>query len=52
MIACGTTGVDYAANGPRKWKKISDESFNVCMVSTRKQVFFAGEKGKIGKLSK
>jgi photosystem II stability/assembly factor-like uncharacterized protein len=52
IIACGTTGVDYTANGQKEWKKISDESFNVCMVSKGKQVFFAGEKGKIGKLSK
>ena len=50
LIACGPTGVDYAENGHKEWKKASLESFNVCMVSKNKQVFFAGEKGKIGKL--
>lgn len=50
LISCGLTGVDYAQNGQKEWKKISTESFNVCMVSKGKQVFFAGEKGKIGKL--
>jgi len=50
LISCGLTGVDYAQNGQKEWKKVSTESFNVCMVSKGKQVFFAGEKGKIGKL--
>lgn len=50
MIACGPTGVDFAIDGQKDWKNISHESFNVCMVSKGKQVFFAGEKGKIGKL--
>jgi photosystem II stability/assembly factor-like uncharacterized protein len=50
LIACGTTGVDFAVDGQKEWKKVSDESFNVCMVSKGKQVFFAGERGKIGKL--
>ena len=50
MAACGPTGVDFAQNGTKEWKKVSAEGFNVCMVSKRKQVFFAGEKGKIGKL--
>lgn len=50
LIACGPTGVDYAADMQNEWEKVSAESFNVCMVSKNKQVFFAGEKGKIGKL--
>ena len=50
LIACGPTGVDFAHNGHKEWKKISPEGFNVCMAGKRKQVFFAGEKGKIGKL--
>jgi photosystem II stability/assembly factor-like uncharacterized protein len=50
LVACGPTGVDFAQNGQKEWKKASLESFNVCMVSKGKQVFFAGEKGKIGKL--
>jgi len=48
LIACGPTGVDYAANGQKEWRNVSQEGFNVCMVSKGKQVFFAGEKGKIG----
>ena len=50
LVACGPTGVDFAPNGHKEWKKASLEGFNVCMVSKNKQVFFAGEKGKIGKL--
>ena len=50
LVACGTTGVDIALKGHKEWKKASLESFNVCMVSKGKQVFLAGEKGKIGKL--
>jgi photosystem II stability/assembly factor-like uncharacterized protein len=51
LVACGTSGVDYAVNAEKDWKNISPESFNVCMVAKGKQVFFAGEKGKIGKLT-
>ncbi len=50
LVACGPTGVDFATNGHKEWKKASLESFNVCMVSKNRQVFLAGEKGKIGKL--
>ena len=51
LAACGPTGVDFAINGQKEWKKVSDEGFNVCMASKGKQVFFAGEKGKIGRLN-
>jgi photosystem II stability/assembly factor-like uncharacterized protein len=50
LVACGPTGVDFAPNGQKEWKKASLEAFNVCMVSKGKQVFLAGENGKIGKL--
>ncbi|MDB5248701.1 MAG: hypothetical protein JWQ40_3095 [Segetibacter sp.] len=50
LVACGPTGVDFAPNGHKEWKKASLESFNVCMVSKGKHVFLAGEKGKIGRL--
>lgn len=50
LVACGPTGVDFAVDGHKEWRKASLESFNVCMVSKGKQVFFAGEKGKIGRL--
>jgi photosystem II stability/assembly factor-like uncharacterized protein len=48
MVACGPTGVDFTDDGRKEWKKASVEGFNVCMVSKGKQVFLAGEKGKIG----
>lgn len=50
LVACGPTGVDFANNAHKEWQKASLESFNVCMVSKGKNVFFAGEKGKIGRL--
>lgn len=50
MIACGTSGVDFAKNAQKQWKNISTESFNVCMVSKSGKVYLAGEKGKIGRL--
>lgn len=49
-VACGPTGVDYAPNAHKEWKKASLEAFNVCMVNGSKQVFLAGPEGKIGKL--
>jgi photosystem II stability/assembly factor-like uncharacterized protein len=51
LVACGPSGVDFAANAHKEWQKISLEAFNVCMVSKPgKTVFLAGEKGKIAKL--
>lgn len=50
LVTCGPSGVDFYGNGQKEWKKASLEGFNVCIVSQDKQVFFAGEKGKIGKL--
>jgi photosystem II stability/assembly factor-like uncharacterized protein len=50
LVACGPTGVDFAVNGQKEWKKASLEGFNVCMVTNGKNVFLAGEKGKIGRL--
>ncbi len=50
MVACGTTGVDFAKNGEKEWRKISSESFNVCIVTPRGKVYLAGERGKIGRL--
>ena len=50
LVACGSNGVDMCRK-PNKWKRISTESFNVCMVSPdKKLIFFAGEKGRIGLL--
>lgn len=51
MVACGPTGVDFATNSHKEWKRASLEGFNVCMVSKGKQVYLAGEKGKIARLT-
>jgi photosystem II stability/assembly factor-like uncharacterized protein len=51
MVACGTNGVDVTKDGGDDWLSVTTEGFNVCMVSpTKKLVFLAGEKGKIGQL--
>jgi photosystem II stability/assembly factor-like uncharacterized protein len=51
LVACGPTGVDYASNAHKEWQKASLESFNVCGVSKPGKIaYFAGDKGKIGKL--
>ena len=51
LIACGPNGVDIGSIGGHDWNSITKEGFNVCMVSpTKKLIFLAGEKGKIGQL--
>ena len=50
-ISCGLNGVDYSDDDGNTWRLISNESFNVCQkAKDGKSVFFAGNKGKIGKL--
>jgi photosystem II stability/assembly factor-like uncharacterized protein len=50
-ISCGLNGVDITNDNGYTWKLISKESFNVCRkAKDGKSVFFAGGKGKIGKL--
>ena len=52
-ICCGINGVDYSIDDGNTWKWISKENFNVCRKSKDgKAVFFAGAKGKIGKLNR
>ncbi|MBW7951716.1 MAG: oxidoreductase, partial [Chitinophagaceae bacterium] len=49
MVACGVNGVDVCYVGGDDWISVTKEGFNVCMVSPKsKQVFLAGDKGKIG----
>lgn len=51
MVACGSNGVDITKDGGDDWISVTTEGFNVCRVSpTKKLVFLAGEKGKIGML--
>ena len=52
LVACGPNGIDYSKNGGKEWLDISKEGFNVCMeTKSGKAVFFAGEKGKLARLS-
>jgi len=51
IIACGTSGIDFSTNGGKTWKLIDEGSFHVVKKSRAgKAVFFAGAKGRIGKL--
>ena len=50
-LSCGLNGVDITTDEGKKWNWISKESFNVCRkAKTGTAVFFAGTKGKMGKL--
>ncbi|MEO5893535.1 MAG: oxidoreductase [Ferruginibacter sp.] len=51
-ISCGLNGVDYSKDEGDNWNWISKESFHVCRKAKKgKAVFFAGNDGRIGKLS-
>jgi photosystem II stability/assembly factor-like uncharacterized protein len=51
LVACGPNGVDFCNEGGNNWFSVTKEGFNVCMVTPKsKTVFFAGEKGKVGRL--
>jgi len=50
-ICCGLNGVDLSMDDGKNFRKISDTGFHVCRKSKKgKSVFFAGSKGRIGKL--
>ena len=50
-ITCGLNGVDYTTDDGLHFSKISDEGFHVCRKAKNgKSVYFAGGKGRIGKL--
>jgi hypothetical protein len=50
-VTCGLNGVDITANDGMHFQKISEESFNTCRKAKNgNAVYFAGSKGKIGKL--
>lgn len=52
-ISCGLNGVDFSKDDGSNWEWICKESFHVCRKAKKgKAVFFAGNNGKIGKLSK
>ena len=51
LITCGITGVDISEDGGMNWKNISAEGFHVVQKAKKgKAVFFAGGKGRIGRL--
>lgn len=51
LVACGTSGVDYSADGGETWNRISAEGYNTCIrAKDGKTVFLAGAGGKIAKL--
>jgi hypothetical protein len=51
ITACGTSGVDFSKDGGKTWKLIDKGSFHVVKKSrSGTAVFFAGTKGRIGKL--
>lgn len=50
-FSCGLNGIDYTKDGGRTWTLISREGFHVCQkAKSGKQLFFAGNNGKIGKI--
>lgn len=52
-ITCGLNGVDFTHDNGRTFTRISGENFHVCALSKhRKEVFLAGNSGKIGFFSK
>lgn len=52
LVVCGTSGVDFSADGGVTWNYISSQSFHVLKVQPGTQnVFFAGPGGKIGRLN-
>lgn len=51
LLACGTSGVDYSADGGDTWTKISSEGYHVChRAKDGKAVYLAGSNGRIAKL--
>lgn len=51
LITCGITGIDISEDGGMNWKNISAEGFHVVQKAKKgKAVFFAGGKGKLGRL--
>lgn len=51
LVTCGLTGVDISEDGGMNWKIVSAEGFHVVQKAKKgKAVFFAGGKGRIGRL--
>jgi photosystem II stability/assembly factor-like uncharacterized protein len=53
LIACGTSGIDWSADGGMHWTLLTREGFHVCRrAKDGKSVFLAGGGGRIAKLVK
>ena len=53
LVACGTTGVDFSADGGNTWTQISKEGYHVCRrAKDGKTLYLAGSGGRIAKLVK
>lgn len=53
LVACGTSGVDYSADGGVTWQSISKESYHVCRrAKDGKTLYLAGSNGRIAQLVK
>lgn len=51
LVTCGLNGVDLSHDGGLNWNAVSTTGFHVCRKARKGQViFFAGGKGRIGKL--
>jgi photosystem II stability/assembly factor-like uncharacterized protein len=51
LIACGTSGVDFSADGGNTWKQISSVGYHACIrAKDGKTVYLAGSNGRIAKL--
>jgi photosystem II stability/assembly factor-like uncharacterized protein len=51
VIACGTSGVDFSADGGRTWNQISAVGYHACIRSKDgKTVYLAGSNGRIARL--
>jgi photosystem II stability/assembly factor-like uncharacterized protein len=50
LVACGTSGVDFSADGGLNWKNISSTGFHVCRKAKKGTAVFLAGKGRIAKL--
>jgi photosystem II stability/assembly factor-like uncharacterized protein len=50
LLTCGTSGVDFSADGGLNWKNISSTGFHVCRKAKKGTAVFLAGKGRIAKL--
>ncbi|RTL56652.1 MAG: oxidoreductase [Sphingobacteriales bacterium] len=49
-ICCGTSGIDISYDDGLHWQSISNASFHTICITANKQIFLAGNKGRLAKL--